>query len=112
MTTKTSSSSTPELFPQLTPPPGGLARLRDALDDGPRRRRRPAPWRVAVGVAVAVALVVVVLARGGGAGAGGGVDVFGVVEQSGGARVEVDGQVLSMQTLPSSTVLVWLPPSS
>lgn len=110
MTTKTSSSSTPKLFPHLTPPPGGLARLRDALDDGPRRRRRPAPWRVAVGVAAAVALVVVIIARGGGA--GGGVDVFGVVEHSGGARVEVDGQVLNMQTLPSSTVLVWLPPSS
>ena len=102
----------PELFPVLTPPPGGLAQLRQRLDGGPRRRRRRrrllAPWRVAVGAA-AVALVVVIVARVGSVGTG--VEVFGVAEGVGSARVEVGGQALSMQPLSSSTLLVWLPPS-
>ena len=102
----------PVLFPVLTPPPGGLAQLRQRLDGGPRRRRRRrlllAPWRVAVGAA-ALALVVVIVARVGSVGAG--VEVFGVAEGVGSARVEVGGQALSMQPLSSSTLLVWLPPS-
>ncbi len=102
------TSPSPELFPQLTPPPGGLARLRRGLD-GAAAGRRPARWRLAGAVAVAAA--VVVIARSAGAGAGVGIEVFGVADHVGGASVEVNGQAVLGQPLGEQSRIFWLPPS-
>jgi len=65
-----------EVFERLDPPPGGLARLRDRLEDRPRARWARLVWAPAVALGVAVVFVRV---------GGGKVDVLAAARGQGGA---------------------------